>query len=65
MENDINKEVTIDIKANKYDIFTIFITLGSFYVEEFYNIINVYHKKLCKKKDYNDIILEELDYIFS
>ena len=65
MENNINKQITLDIKSNKYDIFNIFITLSSFYVEEFYNIINVYHKKLCKKKDYNDIILEELDYIFS
>lgn len=65
MEDSKNKEITIDIKAKKYDIFNIFITLSSFYVEEFYNIINIYNKKLYKKKDFNDIILEELDYIFS
>jgi hypothetical protein len=65
IEDNFNKEITIDIKRKKYDIFNIFITLSSFYAEEFYNMINIYNKKLCKKKDYNDIILEELDYIFS
>jgi len=64
IENNLNKEITVDIKKKKYDIFNIFITLSSFYAEEFYNIINIYNKKL-RKKDYNDIILEELDYIFS
>jgi hypothetical protein len=65
MEDNKSKEITIDINTKKYDIFNIFITLNSFYVEEFYNIINIYNKKLCKKKDFNDIILEELDYVFS
>jgi len=65
LENSKNNELTIDITANKYDMYNIFITLNAFYIEEFYNMINTYHKKLCKKKDFNDIILEELDYVFS
>lgn len=65
IEDNKNKEITIDIKAKNYDIFNIFITLNSFFIEEFYNMINIYNKKLCKKKDFNDIILEELDYVFS
>lgn len=65
LENNKDKEVTIDIKASKYDKFSIFITTNSFYLEEFYNIINILNNKMIEKKDYNDIILEELNYIFS
>ena len=65
IEDNKNKEVTVDIKAKKYDIFNIFITLNSFYVEDFYYVINEYNKNLRKKKKFNYIILEELDYIYS
>ena len=65
IEDNKNKEVTVDINAKKYDIFNIFITLNSFYVEDFYDVINIYNKNARKKKKFNYIILEELDYVFS
>ncbi len=67
IEDKKNKEITLDIKSKNFDIFNIFITTNSFYIEEFYNIINVLNKKIYKdkKKDENDFMLEELNYIFS
>jgi len=38
--NKKNKEITLDIIASKLDKFTIFVTTDSYYIEEFYNIIN-------------------------
>lgn len=64
IKNNRTKEVTLDIVSNKYDTFNIFIITNSFYIEEFYDIINILNKKK-KEKDHNDLILEELDYIFS
>jgi len=63
--NEINKEITLDIRAKNFDSFTIFITTNSFYIEEFYYIINTLNKKMLIKKDENDYILEDLKYIFS
>jgi hypothetical protein len=40
VEDNINKEITLDITAKKLDVFNIFITTNSYYMEEFYNIIN-------------------------
>lgn len=65
IENKKEKEVTIDITSIKYDKYNIFMTVNGFYLEEFYNILNILGKKNYIKKDYNDEILEELDYIFS
>jgi len=64
MEASSNKEVTIDISSKKFDEFNIFVTISSFFVEEFYNIINTLNKEKMKKKDKNDLILEDLTYIF-
>ena len=67
IEDKKNKEITLDIEANKFDIFDIFITTNSFYLEEFYNIINTSSRKILKekKKDDNDLMLQDLDYVFS
>jgi hypothetical protein len=40
IEDNINKEITLDIVSSKLDKFTIFITTNSYYIKEFYNIIN-------------------------
>jgi hypothetical protein len=60
-----NKEITLDIAAKNFDIFNIFITTNSFYIEDFYDIINILNKKMSIKKDENDYMLEDLKYIFS
>jgi len=65
IENKREKEITIDINSIKYDKYNIFITVNGFFIEEFYNIINVLGKKNYIKKDHNDEILEELEHIFS
>jgi len=65
INNKKEKEVTIDINSSKYDKYKVFITVNGFFIEEFYNMLNVLGKKNYKKKDHNDYILEELDYVFS
>jgi len=65
IENSKNKEITLDIKAKKFDIFNIFITTNAYYIEDFYNIINALNKRKNKEKDENDYMLENLTYIFS
>jgi hypothetical protein len=59
-----NKELTIDINAEEFDIYNVFITINSFYIDEFYSIINIYNSRITKKKDKNDNLLEDLDYVF-
>lgn len=46
IENNTNKEITLDITAKKLDDFDIFITTNSYYIEEFYNIINTINKTI-------------------
>jgi len=46
IKNNINKEITLDITAKKYDKFNIFITTNSFYIDEFYNIINTLNNNM-------------------
>jgi hypothetical protein len=65
MEDNKNKEITIDIKAKNFDIFNIFVTTNSYYIDEFYNIINFLSSRKFKEKDENDIMLKNLTYIFS
>jgi hypothetical protein len=65
MEDNKNKEITIDIKAKNFDIFNIFVTTNSYYIDEFYNIINFLNSRKFKEKDENDIMLKKLTYIFS
>jgi len=65
IEDSKNKELTIDIIAEHFDIYTIFITINSFYIDEFYSIINIYNYRITKKKDKNDNLLEDLNYVFS
>jgi len=60
-----NKEITLDINAKNFDIFSIFITTNTFYMEEFYYIINTLNGRMLIKKDENDYMLEDLKYIFS
>lgn len=40
-----SKELTIDIKANKLDSYSIFITLNSFFLDDIFYIINVLSEK--------------------
>jgi len=65
IEDKKNKEITLDIKAQNFDIFNIFITTNSFYIEELYYIINLLNSKMLIKKDENDYMLEDLKYVFS
>lgn len=65
IEDSKNKEITLDIKAKKFDIFNIFITTNGYYIDDFYNIINALNKRKNKEKDENDYMLENLTYIFS
>lgn len=65
IEDNKNKEITIDISSKGYDIFDIFITTNAYYIEEFYNIINTLNKKVTKKFDENDYLLYDLDYIYT
>jgi hypothetical protein len=69
MENRNNREITLDIKFLNYKNINIFITLTSYYIEDFYDIINKLsyraYKKKNTKKDANDIMLDKLDYVFS
>jgi hypothetical protein len=65
IDNYINKEITLDIKAKKFDMFDIFITTNSFYIGDFYSIIEVLNKRKYKEKDENDYMLKKLNYIFS
>jgi hypothetical protein len=65
IEDNKNKEITIDIRSTFFDSFNIFMTTNSFYIEDFYYIINVLNNKACKKKDENDLLLEDLNYIFN
>jgi len=46
IEDNINKEITLDITAKKLDDFNIFITTNSYYIEEFYNIINTLNNNI-------------------
>lgn len=65
IEDKKNKEITLDIKAKNFDIFNIFITTNSHYIEDFYNIINILNNRKYKEKDENDNMLDALTYIFS
>lgn len=60
-----HKEITLDIEAKNFDIFNIFITTNSFYLEEIYYIINSLSSKMAIRKDENDYMLDDLKYIFS
>ena len=62
-----NKEITLDIIGKKFDRYNIFITTNGFYLKEFYNIINVLNKRDNERKplDHNDILLDNIDYLFS
>jgi hypothetical protein len=67
----ISKEITLDIRGIGFDAFDIFITTNATFFDDFYNIINtltkatIERKEKEKEKDENDIILEELYYIYS
>jgi len=64
--NEKKKEITLDINAETFDTFFIFITtINTFYIEDFYYIINKLNRKMLIKKDENDYMLEDLKYIFS
>jgi hypothetical protein len=64
--NEKKKEITLDINAQTFDTFFIFITtINTFYIEDFYYIINKLNRKMLIKKDENDYMLEDLKYIFS
>jgi hypothetical protein len=65
IEDNKNKEITLDIKAKNFDIFNIFITTNSYYIDDFYNIINFLNGRKFKEKDENDNMLDKLTYIFS
>jgi hypothetical protein len=65
IEDNKNKEITLDIKAKNFDIFNIFITTNSYYIDDFYNIINFLNSRKYKEKDENDNMLDKLTYIFS
>lgn len=65
IEDNISKETTVDIISKTFDDFHVFVTTGSFFIDEFYNIINTLNKQKMKKKDKNDLILEDLDHVFS
>ena len=65
INDNINKEITLDIKGLGFDAFDIFITTNSSFFDEFYNIINTLNSNVKKEKDENDIMLEELDYMYS
>ena len=65
IEDNKNKEITLDIKAKNFDIFNIFITTNSYYLDDFYNIINFLNSRKYKEKDENDNMLDKLTYIFS
>jgi len=65
IEEEKNKEITLDIKGKNFDTFDIFITTNGSFFEEFYYIINTLNKKNKKKeKDENDLILEDLEHTF-
>jgi hypothetical protein len=64
IENNKNKEVMVDIITNKFDNFNISIITNSYYIEEFYNIIDTYYKNK-KNEEELDIIFIDLTYIFS
>jgi len=65
INDNINKEITLNIKGLGFDAFDIFITTNSSFLDEFYNIINTLNSNVKKEKDENDIMLEELDYMYS
>ena len=65
INDNISKEITLDIKGLGFDAFDIFITTNSSFFDEFYNIINTLNSNVKKEKDENDIMLEELDYMYS
>ena len=65
INDNISKEITLDIKGLGFDAFDIFITTNSSFLDEFYNIINTLNSNVKKEKDENDIMLEELDYMYS
>jgi hypothetical protein len=65
INDNISKEITLDIRGLGFDTFDIFITTNSLFFDEFYNIINTLNSKVKKEKDENDIILEDLNYIYS
>jgi hypothetical protein len=65
--NKISKEITLDIRGIGFDAFDIFITTNATFFDDFYNIINTLTKANMEKKekDENDLILDELYYIYS
>lgn len=65
VNDSINKEITLDIRGLGFDVFDIFIITNSLFFDDFYNIINTLNSKIKKEKDENDLMLEELDYIYS
>lgn len=67
INNETNKEITLDIRGMGFDIFDIFITTNAAFFVDFYNIINTWIKAKIEKneKDENDLILEDLYYIYS
>jgi hypothetical protein len=65
INDNISKEITLDISGLGFDVFDIFITTNSLFFDEFYNIINTLNSNVKKEKDENDLMLEDLDYIYS
>lgn len=67
IKDNLNKDTTVDIQANNFDKFNIFITTNSLYSEDFYNIINIWEKKKEEdaKKDEIDFLFDEVKKLYS
>jgi len=65
INDNTNKEITLDIGGLGFDVFDIFITTNGLFLDEFYNIINTLNINVKKEKDENDLMLEDLDYMYS
>lgn len=63
-KNNEQKNITVDINVNQWDIVKVFITTNSYYFDEFYYIINTWKSYKKKEEDEYDLIFNNLEYIF-
>jgi len=48
IENKIEKNITLDIECKNEDLFNIFVTTNSFYIDDFDSMLNYFYNIICK-----------------
>lgn len=63
-KNNEDKNITLDVYVNKFDIINIFITTNAYYFEDFYYILQKWQSYKEKEQDEYDLLFNSLEYIF-